>query len=88
VLRRPTRRLCRQKATTGRNPGMALPGEDSDPTRSPEDAFRRREWAGQPWSSSLSGVDTLLPQRVTVSPKRRKSCFSKRLRIRRAPRKT
>ncbi len=43
--------------------GIPLPGEDLDPVRSPDDpAPEVSGGQGQSWSSSLSGLDKLLPQ--------------------------
>ena len=60
------------------NPGMALPGEDSDPARSPDDAAPAAgNGQGQQWSSSLSSVDTLLPQPGDGQPEKKKKLLFK-----------
>jgi hypothetical protein len=60
------------------NPGIAFPGEDADPTRSPDDAAAAAgNGQGQTWSSSLSGVDNLLPQQGDGQPGKKKKLLFK-----------
>lgn len=52
--------------------GVPLPGEDADPVRSPDDQTPAASGQDQSSSSSLTGLDTLLPGPETEEPGRRK----------------
>ncbi len=56
-----------------------LPGEDQDPVRSPDDAAPAAEsGADQAWSSSITGIDRLLPRPEDDQPEKKRSLLEKK----------
>jgi len=56
-----------------------LPGEDQDPVRSPDDGVPAAgNGADQAWSSSISGIDRLLPRPEDDQPEKKKSLLGKK----------
>jgi len=63
--------------TGGESAGTPLPGDDSDPVRSPDDAAPAPSGAETEGSSSLSGLERLLPQPESDQPEKKKKPAAK-----------
>jgi tetratricopeptide (TPR) repeat protein len=61
----------------GESAGIPLPGDDSDPVRSPDDAAPAPSGAETEGSSSLSGLERLLPQPESDQPEKKKKPAAK-----------